>query len=276
MSHDLRDFHAHYLDQPNEVSLETFAKCNAACTFCPYPTLERIGTRMSDAMIDRLVDEMAEWTVPFTFAPFKVNEPLLDKRVLPLLETVNRRIPHCWIRLFSNGSTITAENVERIGRLQRVIHLWVSLNEYRPAEFESLTGLKWKQVTDNLDRLHASSFPHTVMLSCVGFPNEDFRRYCFDRWPKFQSFALKKEAWIDFTDPQVSEVPDRPCLRWFELNIMATGKVALCCMDGTGEHSIGDLNTSTMLEVYNAPHWRDRRERLISRRGIAPCNRCTY
>jgi hypothetical protein len=26
-------------------------------------------------------------------------------------------------------------------------------------------------------------FPHQVMLSCVGHPNEDFRLYCFERWP---------------------------------------------------------------------------------------------
>jgi MoaA/NifB/PqqE/SkfB family radical SAM enzyme len=30
-----------YLDFPVHVHLETNALCNAACNFCPYPTLER-------------------------------------------------------------------------------------------------------------------------------------------------------------------------------------------------------------------------------------------
>jgi radical SAM protein with 4Fe4S-binding SPASM domain len=265
-----------YLDQPKEVNLETFSKCNAACTFCPYTQLERIGTKMSDELIDRLVGEMEKFRLPFWFSPFKVNEPLLDKRVLPLLERVNRRIPKCRIRLFSNGSTLTDANLDRIAGLKRLEHLWVSLNDYREAEYEKLMGLSWKRTTENLDRLHARDFPHTVMLSCVGFPNEDFRRYCFDRWPKFKSMAIKQDAWIDFIEAQEKVVPDKPCWRWFELNIMADGKVSLCCMDGEGKYQIGDINKQSLLEVYNSPHWRDRREKLVSRRSIDPCSRCTY
>ena len=34
---------------------------------------------------------------------------------------------------------------------------------------------------------------------------------------------------------------------------MASGKVALCCMDGEGKHVIGDVNTQSVLEIYNAP-----------------------
>src|SRR6266568_9089325 len=38
-----------YLDYPQEVHIETFAYCNAKCTFCPYPTMERQGDKMPDA-----------------------------------------------------------------------------------------------------------------------------------------------------------------------------------------------------------------------------------
>src|SRR5262249_27338104 len=32
-----------YLDYPQEVHIETLAMCNATCTFCPYPTMDRQG-----------------------------------------------------------------------------------------------------------------------------------------------------------------------------------------------------------------------------------------
>lgn len=67
-----------YLDQPREVSLETLALCNAACEFCPYPTIERKGARMSDALITRLVGEMAQFPRPFYFSP--LSRKALDDR----------------------------------------------------------------------------------------------------------------------------------------------------------------------------------------------------
>lgn len=271
-----------WLAQPGEVSIETFAQCNARCTFCPYPTLDRKGTRMSDELLDKLVRELVAMPAkPMYFSPFKVNEPLLDKRLIPLCIRVNAEAPHIRLRIFSNGSALTAERLGEISALKNVAHLWVSLNSHDPDEYERLMGLKFERTAANLDRLHTAvgigAFPHPVVLSCVGYPNEPFRRYCFDRWPLFEALALKKDAWIDYTDPQRLDIPDTPCARWFELSIMADGRVSLCCMDGTGKYQIGDVNKQTMLEVYNAPYWRERREKLLSRKQVPdPCNRCSY
>jgi len=38
--------------------VETIALCNAACSFCPYATLERKGTRMSDALVEKIIDDL--------------------------------------------------------------------------------------------------------------------------------------------------------------------------------------------------------------------------
>jgi hypothetical protein len=232
---------------------------------------------MPDEMIDRLIGEMAEWERPFYFAPFKVNEPLLDNRLIPICQKVNKLVPGAILRIFSNGQALTPEKIDGIARLNRVVHLWISLNSHIKEEYEELMKIGFDKTVKRLDYLHSIEFPHRVMLSTVGFPNEPFRRWCFDRWPKFDSTALKRDAWIDYTHAANSEVPDQPCARWFELSIMANGKVSLCCMDGTGKYAIGDLNQQTMLEVYNSPGWRERREKMLSRKVAGdPCNRCTY
>lgn len=269
----------HYLEQPNEVSLETLALCNAACTFCPYPTLERKGVKMSDELIDKLVKEMATWKVPFTFAPFKVNEPLLDSRTIPLLERMNRDVPLARLRIFTNGSPLTQEKIDGIAKLKNVVHLWISLNEHRPDEYEKLMGLNFDRTAKRLDNLHSQDFPHPVMLSTVGFPNEDFRRYCYDRWPKFDSMAIHRTSWLGYVTPQERPIPDRACARWFELSVMATGIVALCCMDSghAGEtFPIGDVSKNTMLEIYNAPKQKAKRQMLWSRKTAGVCASCNY
>ena len=271
-----------YLDQPREVSLETLAKCNAACTFCPYPTLERIGTKMPDHLISRLIGEMAKFEHPFFFSPFKVNEPFLDKRLQSICQTFEADVPHGTLRLFSNGSPLTPANVEWVAGLKRLSHMWISLNEHVPDRYEKLMAIPFERTANNLDALHqlvaSGDFTHPVVLSTVGSPNEPFKYYCWRRWPLFQTAVLKKDAWINYTEAQIKLVPDEPCWRWLELNVTAAGRVVYCCMtDGNSEeHYIGDLNKQTLLEVYNSPFWRERREKQLSRRKLAICGTCTY
>jgi sulfatase maturation enzyme AslB (radical SAM superfamily) len=265
-----------FIDYPIEVSIESLALCNAACTFCPYPTLDRKGTRMSDEVLNRLIDEIISWKRPMYFSPFKVNEPLLDKRTIPICERLNREAPQIVLRMFTNGAALTPQNIAKVAGLKQVAHLWVSLNSHIPEEYEKLMGLNFERTAKNLDYLHTLEFPHTVVLSTVGYPNEDFRYYCFKRWPKFESLAIKRDSWLGFVDAQKTEVPDTPCSRWFELSVTATGKVALCCMDGPAEFSIGDVSNDTLLSVYNSPHWKERREKLLSRKEVHPCSTCTY
>lgn len=277
----LTHLRTYYLDQPNEVSLETYALCNAACVFCPYPTLERKGTKMSDETIDSLVTQMSKFERPFSFSPFKLNEPLLDQRLIPMLERMNREVPQANIRIFTNGSPLTPEKVEQIAKLKNIKHLWISLNSHIPEEYEAVMGLNFERTAKRIDYLHSlDDFPHDVMLSTVGFPNEPFREYCYERWPKFDSMAIHRTSWLGYVTPQERPIPDKPCARWFELSIAADGKVALCCMssgeDKEGDFTIGNIHEQSLLAIYNSPKNRGKREMMWSRKALWPCKSCNY
>lgn len=272
-----------YIDQPREVSLETFAFCNARCTFCPYPQLARKGTRMSTHKIFSLIAEMSEFKVPFAFSPFKVNEPFLDDRLQEICESF---LEHCAVgelRLFTNGSVLTRTNVEWVGQLSRVQHLWISLNSVDAEEYHQLMGLQLEITLRRLDDLHRLLFmgwPHAVVVSRVAMPdaerNRQFVVTCRERWPLFDVRLLKPESWLGDIDAQRTYVPQTPCARWFELSILATGVAALCCMDSTGAYAIGDVNTHSLLWLYNQPFFRDRRLGIVSRTRYNPCRGCTY
>lgn len=275
-----------YLDWPAEVSIETYTKCNASCTFCPYTTLDRIGTKMPDEMIDRIIEELKDHPGLFMISPFKVNEPFLDKRLIPICRKINAELPNAHLRLFTNGSALTDRHIDEVATLERVVHLWCSLNEHEPEAYHALMGLDFERTAENLDRLHEKAsegrFNIPVMVSKVReshIPNErdrDFVRYVNERWPQFGAHLIKRDSWLGFTEPGDPEVPDTGCGRWFELSICADGKVALCCMDGAATYAIGDLNTQTLFEVYNQRSWRDRRVLSLSRKGIHPCSSCNY
>ena len=261
-----------YLDQPHEVSLETYTQCNAACSFCPYPTLERIGNRMPESLIYRLIDEMADWK-PFLFSPFKVSEPLLDKRLFTILERVNTN-KNANIRIFTNGSALNWDNMEKLSWVDN-LELWISVNSHQKAVYEPLMGLSFDRLMKNLDLLHGSDFPHPVKVLQVG-PVPQFKDYCENRWPRFDCVLVKKDAWLGYTEADNLEIPDSPCARWFELSIMSNGICAMCCMDSVGKYAIGDVTNQSMLAVYNSYNWRQRREDMISRKEIYPCSTCSY
>jgi len=274
------------LDYPTAVQIETWTQCNAACNFCPYPTLDRKGNKMSDELLEKILNDLEDIpkTHPFFLSPFKVNEPFLDKRLLPLLEDINQRLPNALIRLFSNGTPITEKKIDRLAKLRNIEHLWISLNDYREKEYEEVMQIPLEKTLKRLDLLHQkklNGFPHTVIISRVvdeTFADGLFYEFVNDRYPSFVVRLLKREAWIDFHDHDAirQEIPATTCGRWYEINIMSTGVVALCCMDGEGKYPIGDVSKDHVLDVFNSPGYRRMRAGAFNRQAYDPCNRCTY
>lgn len=270
-----------YMDQPVEVSIETLSLCNAKCSFCTYPSLERIGEEMPLSVINGLIEQMSKFEHPFFFSPFKVNEPLLDARLLDILGNINRQVPLARLRLFTNGSPLTPDKMYRISALQNVEHLWVSLNSCDPGQYERIMGIRYDVTARKLDMLHGfEDFRHSVVLSKVAdkdsWSNEHFVRECHARWPRFKTVLIKRDGWLGDIEAPLAMIPDAPCSRWFELSICASGVVSLCCMDGHGRFAIGDIHKQTLLEVYNSPQWRERRQKMLSRKAVFPCSTCSY
>jgi len=276
-----------YLDYPQEVHIETLAICNAACTFCPYPTMERQGDRMSDELIDKIIDDLTHIPrqLPFNIAPFKVNDPFLDKRIFAVCAKLNERLPNAQLRLFTNGSPLTDAIIEKSAAIKNVTHLWISLNEYEAEPYQALMKLPLERTLAKLDRLHElvaqGRYPHHVTISRVtdgSGRDQGFRTFVQQRYPAFRPFMIGEGNWSGQVQTRSERrVPGTGCFRWYELSIMASGKVALCCMDGEGKHVIGDVRTQSVLEIYNSPGYRKMRQFTFSRKAAAaPCDTCVY
>ena len=274
-----------YKDFPTEVAFETMTLCNAACSFCPYPQLERKGTRMPDELIDKIIEDCKQipQDVPFTISPFKVNDPFLDKRIFAICEKINRELPYAKLRLFTNGTPMTEANLRKVVPLKNLHHLWISLNHHEKEAYESLMALPYDKIRSRLDTLHMAVedgwFPHEVVISRVGDQTQadtDFIAFLEATYPRFKPWVIGRGDWVGDIEVDAG-VPPVGCTRWFELSIMATGEVALCCMDGEGHHVIGDISKQSVLEVYNAPGFRVMRESKPTRlEAASPCDTCVY
>lgn len=274
-----------YMRFPAHVHLETFAQCNAACGFCPYPGLERKGARMPDSLIDKIITDLQAIPrgLPFQISPFKVNEPLLDTRIHDILTEIGRRLPSATVALTTNASPLTDYHLERLAATRNLQALWISLNEHLPEAYERTMQLPFERTVARLSMLHAwkvsGKFLPVVVLSRVGDGSDADKLFC--EWaqrtfPAFHYSVVARGAWLGQVNTPVGEPPDAGCIRWFELSIAATGQVAHCCMDGEARYPAGDAASENVLAIYNAPHQRRLRESALTRRGIDPCGTCTF
>jgi hypothetical protein len=276
-----------YLDWPVFVHMETIALCNAACDFCPYPSLERKGERMPDELIEKIIRDLSDIPpdVRFQLAPYKVSEPFLEPRLFEILELVNARLPNADISMISNASPLTEKKIDQLCAVRNVSYLTISLNYDNAEEYESVMKLPFDRTLRRLDVLHqrkvSGDIPFPVRLSRVSdslLTDTRFYRWAQSKYPAFVTGIIPRNDWLgEMALGDAPEIPDVSCHRWFDMSITVTGKVAMCCMDGSVRYPKGDVTTSHVLEIYNQPHLRRLREQLISRRVAAdPCNRCTY
>lgn len=268
--------------------METIAVCNAACDFCPYPTLARKGDRMPDAMIEKIIHDLQviPSNVPFQLAPYKVSDPLLEPRLFDILKLANARLPNAEISIITNGAALTERNIDRLSAVRKMKYLSISFNYDNAEEYEAVMKIPFARTVKRLDHLHERTVgghvPMPVRLTRVSenrLSDTQFLQWTKARYPAFRIRIIPRNDWIGqvATGTAIPEVPDAPCRRSFDMSITATGKVAMCCMDGEAKYPKGDVNKDHVLEIYNQPHLRRLRKQLISRRTAGdPCNRCTY
>ena len=289
----LRDYQARvnqmratpYMDYPAHVHIETLARCNAACTFCPYPELNRKGAQMPTELVEKIIDDLTELPrrLPFQLSPLKVNEPFLDPRLFDILRSCNQRLPNAGISLTSNGTPLTEKKIEELAQIENVISLCISMNDHRPQAYEATMKLPYERVLERLRMIHAKlengQFNQSVILSRVGDGStidDQFRKWVGQQFPRFGAIVMQRGGWLGQVDTHIGQVPNVGCIRWFEISIAATGSVAHCCMDGQAQWPIGDVNEQHVLDIYNSPSYRNLRERTLTRNETAPCRGCTF
>jgi hypothetical protein len=288
------DFDAYYRDHlaslaktasyyPYNVSIETWAVCNAACNFCPYPTMERKGDRMSDALFFKIVDELSEGEeYPNIITLARVNEPFLDKRIFRFSHYINEKLPKTKLHYFSNASPLNQDNIDNLLNIKNIDLLNISFNDHRPAEYEQIMQLPFEKTLANLDLLHRilteRQTEFLVRVSRVGDGTQadaDYAQWVLDRFPGFMPMVGSRGDWMGSVETEVTvPVPDVGCGQWFQLHILADGRQAFCCIDAEGAFATGDATKTHVLEIYRNAEWNELRQPGLSRCAVGKCDVC--
>jgi radical SAM protein with 4Fe4S-binding SPASM domain len=272
-----------FMNYPKHVMIETFAQCNAACSFCVYPDMARKGQQMPMKLIDKIIDDLQKIPreIKFQLSPFAVNEPFLDKRIFEVLDKIALKLPNAQITLTSNASPLTPAILKKLSAYD-LDYLWLSIVDYRKEVYEEKMKLSYDRLLKRLEMIHKAKekgwFPYRTVLSRLIDRSEHDQKYhdfFKSRFPLFEIALWPYANWLGKTDNAItSNIPNLPCEHWFEFRIDAKGIVQHCCMDGHSDYPWGDVNKQSVLEIYNNPAYKKLRQETFSRLETSPCNTC--
>ena len=281
-----------FRDYPRMVAIETVARCNASCTFCPHQELARHNTAMSDQLFAKIVDDLR--AIPpghrFIILPNGVSEPFMDRQIFARLSAINDALPQAAIAFYTNLNVLPRQFFTDIRRVKNLECVNVSFNSADKAEYERVMKIDFDRTVAHLRQLMALNresglWRQPLRLSRVAdgsAADESFPRRCGELFADFTAgtdyvaFCKRRTNWLGRVAVEQTPIPYAlPCSAWVDINVMADGVVPHCCMDAEGRHAIGDVRTTPLLDIYNQPAFRNLRLNATSREGVFPCNTCS-
>jgi MoaA/NifB/PqqE/SkfB family radical SAM enzyme len=236
---------------------------------------------MSQDLFEKIIEECREFPLQ-AIEPFIQGDPFSDPDILPRLEHIRRRLPKTKLRLYTNGYGMSPKKIDALLDLG-IDHLFVSINTLDHERYRTVMGIPLKRTLDNLDYLtdpirkqraaRKITFRMTRLGDTTLEEQDTFIQYCKNKGVRgFVVGLFNYKGDVHSSLP----VPSYGCEHVNRLDILATGRVTLCCMDQDGEYGWGDASNMSVLELYRHPAARRYREFHASgrRREIEPCGTC--
>jgi Radical SAM superfamily/Iron-sulfur cluster-binding domain len=263
---------------PEIVQIEATNICNAKCVFCPRDDMHRRQGIMSLELFKKIVDECAELGITHV-RMHNYGEAFVDRRLVEKVRYAKEKgIKE--VGMISNGSLIT-EPVAR-GMIDAGLDaINISVDASGKEVFEATRiGLKYDKVIANIERLlrlrgESGKRRPKLILSFVRQNNSADEQAFIEHWKtiadKIHVTDLHNWAGTLNTESDVNF----PCYRpWLTFTVLWDGRVSLCCADFDGKTILGDLNTHSIAEIWNADPYRNARRQHLESGGPDVCRAC--
>ncbi len=237
---------------PMEIEVETLNRCNGTCPFCPVNVNmpQRKYAQMTAELFHKIIDELSELNYEGKISLFSNNEPLLDNRIIEFHQYAKEKLPKAYFSLYTNGSLLTVKKLQELVRYLDCI----VVDNYND-------NLK---VNSELREVYAYLQEHNELKDKVNFSMRKKRVVLYSRGgqaPNKQNARPRKAK----------------CLLPFrQMIIRPDGKISLCCNDALGKYTLGDVNESSIHEIWNGKKYESIRVRMASngRKGLNLCKNC--
>jgi hypothetical protein len=263
---------------PEIVQIESTNICNAKCVFCPRDDMHRRQGIMSVDLFRKIVDECVELGITHV-RMHNYGEAFIDKKLVEKVRYAKQQgIKE--VGMISNGSLIT-DQIAR-GMIDAGLDaINISVDASGKEVFESTRiGLKYDKVIANIERLirvraESGKRRPKLILSFVRQNNSADEQAFIEHWRAIADkiHVTDLHNWAGTLNKE-SDV-NYPCYRpWLTFTVLWDGRVSLCCADFDGKIILGDLNTHSIAEIWNAEAYRDVRRQHLESGGPDICRAC--
>ena len=263
---------------PDIVQIESTNMCNAKCVFCPRDDMHRAEGIMHMDLYRKIVDECAALGITHV-RMHNYGEAFLDRALVEKIHYAKQKGIR-EVGLISNGSLIT-ERVARGIVDAGLDAINISVDASGREVFESTRlGLNYDKVIANIERLvrvraEAGKRRPKLILSFVRQNNSADEQAFIEHWrniaDKIHVTDLHNWAGTLNTESDVNY----PCYRpWLTFTVLWDGRVSLCCADFDGRTVLGDLNTSSIREIWNGDAYLAVRRQHLEHGGPDVCQSC--
>lgn len=274
-------------DFPVYVLVEPTSVCNLRCTVCFQVdssfTKKPFMGHMKLNDFKRIVEELEEGgTRALTLA--SRGEPTLNPNLGEMLEVASRE-SFFDLKLNTNATKLTEKLCHQI-LSSRVNELVFSVDSHDPKIYEEIrVNAKFDNVLHNIEMfrdIRSKYYRHSILntrVSGVKFrPDQDpagFVSFWSERVDDV-GYVEMEDRWDTYNNQLRPELT-QPCnYLWERLYVWQNLQCNPCDVDYKSLLSTGDLNTSTIREVWHGPLYQKLRENHLAgeRSKHNPCDRC--
>jgi len=233
---------------------------------------------MPDETWRKIVDDTRGLGV--TYRPFLQNEALVDRRIEEIVRFI-KQDPTARVEINTNANALTEK------RAAGLIDAGVDLMRFSVDAFsrevydQCRVGLDYDRVVQNIERfveLVRDGDRHVV--TDVRMIDMDINRHEQDAFVEFWSARADRASIVPLYNwpwDEGVEMVRKPCLKMREEMFFYTdGRAVLCCWDIAGRAVIGNVNETSVLDIWNGDTRRRFAEILArgERENIELCSRC--
>lgn len=290
------------LEAPYIVYIDPCGACNFKCNFCPCNTSDFMVKErhkvMDLALFHKIVDNLKEFPqkvrVVYLFA---FGEPLLNKNIVEMIRCLRESQVCDEIRMYTNGALLNPELNSALAD-SGIDLIRISVNALDGNAYKELCGVTvdYSKFYQNLQDLYQKTRGKAKLaIKLVNAtikeqsqlkqfhemyaPISDyiFMEDIFDGWPEFEDVVIP-EGVLKSSNWDWRNAGHSICTYSLTtMTIHSNGWVSPCCADWKFGAVYGDVNHSTVKEIWNSKELRQMQlAHLKKTKGIYPiCDTCT-
>lgn len=268
-----------YCPFPTSLMVQTTSRCNAACIFCPYPSVRKEITHgeMSFTLFAKLMRECGRYSDLRSINLFLMNEPLMDPQIVDRCSFAKEHNPTAAVCIWTNGCKLD-EGLSRDLIASGLDTIGISIHAMWPQTYHRLTGRRdFEQVLARVTRfveLRNLLKPQMrVEIRLVGV------RQLLSFEEVEEAISYWKKRGIEGVHTQLGHVNragnlpgtygiirrnTSGCADQMPYQMAAvlyTGDVVLCCMDWRQEAVLGNIHHQSLASIWRS----DRRQEIMAR-----------